>query len=211
MTKRIQQRGRGESGRRRDEQLRQEIAQEAARILVTEHSSNLHTAKLKAAERLGIRDACCLPGNDEVEAALRAYQSLFHAEAQSKFLARIRTIALDAMTFFHSFEPRLVGSVLSGTAMLGSTVNLHIFSDNVEDVAILLMESNIPYLLASNRFVIGNSHTIDFPTYCFVVDDVSIEAVVFPLKQLREPPRITVGGNLVERASKSAVQVLIQA
>lgn len=209
MTRRIQQRGRGDLGRKRDEQLRLEIAQEAARILVSEHSSNFLSAKQKAAARLGVRDTRSLPRNDEVEAALRSYQSLFHAESQAQLLAKLRSIALDAMSFFHRFEPRLVGPVLSGTAMLGSAVNLHIFSDSAEDIAILLMDNGIPYHMASSRLVIGNSSTVEFPVYCFLVDDVPIEVVVFPQKHVREPPRTVVGGELIERASRNTVQMLM--
>lgn len=210
MPKRSPNRGRGDSSRRRDDVLRQEIAHEAARILATEQSKNFQNAKQKAALRLGIRDAGCLPGNDEVEFALRSYQSLFQANTQPLDLLKLRSIALEAMVFFQGYTPRLMGSVLRGTAMRGSTVTVHLFCDNAEEVAISLLEGHIPYHLSSSRFVINNNSTIEFPTYCFVVDDVPVEATVFPLDQLREPPRTTVDGDLIERATVTVVELLIR-
>lgn len=210
MPRRSPHRGRGDSSRRRDDVLRQEIAHEAARILATEQSKNFQNAKQKAAARLGIRDAGCLPGNDEVELALRSYQSLFLATTQPQDLLKLRSIALEAMVFFRGYTPRLVGSVLRGTAMRGATVTVHLFCDNVEDVAISLMEGHIPYHLSSSRFVINNNSILEFPTYCFIVDDVPVEATVFPLDQLREPPRTAIDGDLIDRAAIAVVELLIR-
>jgi hypothetical protein len=53
------------------------------------------------------------------------------------------------MALFEEFEPRLVGSVLSGTASEHSDVNLHLFADRPEQVAFRLMRDEIPIDLAS--------------------------------------------------------------
>ena len=57
----------------RAQQLRQRIAQEAARWLVASGGRNFLQAKRKAAEQLGVSDARHLPSNLEVEDALAAY------------------------------------------------------------------------------------------------------------------------------------------
>jgi len=42
------------------------------------------------------------------------------------------------------FQPRLVGSVLTGTATDYSDINLHLFADRSESVALKLIESACP-------------------------------------------------------------------
>ena len=118
----------------RDRQMRQRIAQEAARLIVSEGIRDYLVAKRKAAERLGAPDTQNLPRNIEVEQELAAYQRLFQEQNQPSRLRELREAALNAMRFFERFEPRLTGSVLSGTAGAHSDVNLHLFADAPEDV-----------------------------------------------------------------------------
>jgi len=65
---------------------------------------------------MGFTDTAALPGNAEVLAELRDYQRLFQGEEQPRQLHRRREAAIPAMQFFERFEPRLVGSVLDGSA-----------------------------------------------------------------------------------------------
>ena len=56
-----------------------------------------------------------------------------------------RRIALDTMRLLDEFQPRLVGSVLTGTATDYSDINLHLFADRSESVAIRLIEIGVPH------------------------------------------------------------------
>ena len=64
-------RGRGMARRNRDrgENLRLQIAQEAARIIAEQGIEDYLQAKRKAAERFGACDKAVLPKNAEIEAA----------------------------------------------------------------------------------------------------------------------------------------------
>ncbi len=73
-------------------------------------------AKRKAADRLGVNDVAVLPKNIEIEDALRAHQRLFGRDTHDHTLKEQRRIALDTMRILAEFQPRLVGSVLTGTA-----------------------------------------------------------------------------------------------
>jgi len=57
-----------------------------------------------------------LPKNIEIEDALRAHQRLFGRDTHDHTLKEQRRIALDTMRIWRSSQPRLVGSVLTGTA-----------------------------------------------------------------------------------------------
>ena len=132
-------------------QIRQRICAEAARIMSAEGVRDFHTAKRKAALRLNIPNAKHLPSNEEVEAALRDYLQLFHAESLSTTLRHLRNIALEAMRFFQAFDPRLVGPVLSGTVTAQSAIQLHVCADTPEEIGLMLAEHHIPYDEADKR------------------------------------------------------------
>ena len=97
-------------------QMRDLIAQQAARLMVEEGLRDYYAAKRKAALRVGAPGTRNMPRNTEVEAALQSYQKLFYGDRQTARLRELRSEALEAMRFFEQFEPRLVGSVLTGTA-----------------------------------------------------------------------------------------------
>lgn len=194
----------------RREQLRQHLAEVAARIYVEEGASSYHAAKLKAAERLGVADAKHLPSNDELEAAVLAYQNLFHRDRHSTVLRALREAALKAMRFFDAYSPRLVGSVLSGTAQAHSDINLHVFCDSPERVELYLIDNKIPFERSNKRYFMSNGQAAAVPALGFVANDVAIDVAVFPANGLREAPRSTPNGEPIKRASLKAVAALIE-
>ena len=107
----------------RGDNLRRELAQEAARIMAEHGIRDYLIAKRKAAERLGVMDGgALLPKNSEIEAALAEYQRLFGGASHASALQAQRHAALAAMRYLSEFSPRLVGSVLSGTTDRKSVV-----------------------------------------------------------------------------------------
>ena len=103
-------------GSDRSDEKRRRIAVEAARLITEQGLRDYHQAKLKAAERLGYGDDQDLPRNTEVEEALREHQRLFQADTHPALLEGLRDTAREALRYFASFQPRLVGAVLEGTA-----------------------------------------------------------------------------------------------
>jgi len=81
-----------------------------------------------------VNDVAVLPKNVEIEAALREHQRLFGGDSHDHTLKEQRRIALDTMRMLNEFQPRLVGSVLTGTATAHSDINLHLFADASESV-----------------------------------------------------------------------------
>ena len=129
----------------RDQQMRARIAQEAARLMTEEGVQDYYAAKRKAAQHLGAPDTRNMPKNNEVEAALEDHQRLFRGEQQAGHLKFLREGAVQAIHFLADFNPRLVGSVLSGTAGQHADINLHLFADTPEEVSLFLMEAHIPF------------------------------------------------------------------
>ncbi|NIR28129.1 MAG: hypothetical protein GWN84_02095 [Gammaproteobacteria bacterium] len=193
----------------KDRQMRQRIAQEAARIMAEQAVPDFYAAKRKAAERLGAADTRNLPRNTEVEDALIEYQRLFQGESQARHLRDLRRAALEAMRFLSRFRPRLVGSVLRGTAHAHSDVNLHVFADAPEDVAFFLMDEGVPYETADRRLRQSADASEVAPVYRFIAGGVTIDLTVFPPSRLRQAPLSPINGKPMERAHARAVEALL--
>jgi hypothetical protein len=190
--------------------MRRCIALEAARIMAEEGVDDFLTAKRKAAVRLGAADTRNLPRNIEVQQALADHQRLFYGRRQARKLRELREEALKAMTFFERFSPRLVGSVLIGTAGEHSDVNLHLFADTPEEVVLFLMDRGIPYATGEHRVRLssGEASTVK-AVFRLLAHNVPIELTVFGMDGIRQAPKSKVDGKPMRRASIEAVRALL--
>lgn len=195
----------------RTENLRRALAQEAARVMAEHGISDFLSAKRKAAERFGVTDGAVLPKNTEIEAALAEYQRLFGGESHVETLYAQRLAALQAMRWLKDFEPRLVGPVLTGTATEHSNVQLHLFADTPEAVAISLMDKGIAHEVTEKRVRMNADRVLAYPGVRFEVDDHAIEATVFPKDGIRQAPVSPVDGKPMRRAGVSELEALLAA
>ncbi len=189
--------------------MRRRLAHEAARLIAEHGIEDYRLAKRKAAHKLGVSGRNFLPANAEVHSALAEYQRLFDGAAHSHRLLELRHTAREAMLMFEDFEPRLVGPVLAGTATRHSEVNLHLFADAPEDVAIRLLDDRIVYQSAEKRTRYVDDRVIRYPAFRFEAFCNSIEIVVFPPDGLREAPACPVNGRPMQRASLKEVERLL--
>ncbi len=176
-------------------------------IVWDEGVADYSRARLRACERLGVSGSRDMPRNSEVEAALLAWLDLFATDEDRERLAFLRQTALDIMRFCADFEPRLVGSVLKGTAGPYASIQLHLFSDDVEAVAIFLLNHRIRYQAITRRQSGGRREGI--PGFAFDWEDVPVEVLVFPEDGLRSAPPSPIDGKPVKRATISRVEQLL--
>jgi hypothetical protein len=191
-------------------QARYRVAEEAARLMREHGIKDYLLAKRKAAERLGIRDRTSLPGNEEIAAALTEQQRLFGGDAYRTRLRELREAARRAMRMMEGFEPRLVGSVLSGAVTQHSDVDIHVFADAPEDIAVLLIERHIPYEVSERRIRYSGDRAEAMPAYSFMAGDVAIEATVFPPGGLRQAPSCPIDGRPLKRARMPELAALLK-
>lgn len=174
-------------------EMRRRIAQATARLLAMDGSQDYGSAKRKAARQLGAPDSQNLPDNQEIEDALREYQSLFqHDEARTQ-LALLRDIAVEYMEQLTAYDPHLTGSVLNGTAGKHSDINLQLFSDDEKEIEFWLMRLPHPYRAGELRS--GEFKGQGYPR--FVIDDprASIDITVYPVNELRRLKRFQPDGS----------------
>lgn len=194
----------------KDKHMRQRLAQEAARLMAEEGVQDFFAAKRKAAERLGAPHTQNMPRNKEIEEALQDYQRLFLGAEGTEQLRRLRAAAVQAMRFFAPFEPRLAGSVLTGTAGAHSDVNLHLFADAPEEVNLFLMGAGIPFEVGLRRLRLNRETSGDIPSVRFLAGEHTIEALIFPANGIRQAPLSPVDGRPMERAALGRVEELLE-
>ncbi len=124
--------------------LRSELVHAAAR-LIAEDGMEYGAAKRKAVRQLGLPESFPLPGNAEIESAVRDYHALYQEEEQGEQLAALRCTAIELMHRLAPFSPWLTGSVLEGTAGRHSHIDILLFPDSAKDVEIFLLDQGIAF------------------------------------------------------------------
>ncbi|MBA3903420.1 MAG: hypothetical protein C0522_07075, partial [Rhodocyclaceae bacterium] len=125
--------------------MRRNIAALAARLMAEDGIADYGLAKRKAARQLGAPETEALPTNAEIEAELRAYQSLYQGDEQRDRIRELRQAATEAMRLLEPFRPYLTGPVLDGTAGRYAEIELEAFPDSGKEVEIFLLNRNIPF------------------------------------------------------------------
>src|SRR3981081_2767047 len=136
----------------KQQQIRTRIAGAAASMMAEDGLEDFALAKRKAARQLGAEDTHALPKNEEIEAELRAYQSLYQGEEQRERIHSRRECALEAMRLLEQFRPYLAGAVLKGTAGRYSDIDLQLFTDDGKAVEFFLLSQNFPADVSAPRW-----------------------------------------------------------
>ncbi|MCX8086315.1 MAG: hypothetical protein N3C63_05355 [Rhodocyclaceae bacterium] len=124
--------------------LRAELVHAAAR-LIAEDGLEYGLAKKKALRQLGLPESFPLPGNAEVEAAVRDYRAVYQEEEHAERVHALRLAAIELMHELERFSPWLTGSVLEGTAGRNARIDLLLFPDSAKEVEIYLLDHGIPF------------------------------------------------------------------
>jgi len=187
---------------------RAHIAHIAARLMAEDGIEDYALAKRKAARQAGTPDTRELPTNEEIDAALRTYQQIYHQEEHRDRLRVLREMALKAMRELAQFNPYLTGSVLNGNAGKYADINLHLYTDSAKAVEIYLIDRRIPYRTAQSRLYCGSGQ-LTAPVYTVNDNGTEIEITVLSPRELRGALRTSPEGKGIERAKPPAVEQLL--
>lgn len=191
--------------------LRNEIASAAARLVV-EDGLEFGPAKRRAVRQLGLPARTALPGNEELEDAVRDYIALFCADTQPAELAILRQLAVVWMGRMAAFRPYLAGPVWLGFATRRSAVHIDLFCDDSKSAEIALIDLHVPYDPHSAPGLRGD--TVDVlcvQERCLPLNDmVPIHLYIYDHDDLRGALRADARGR-VPRGDLQAVQQLLDA
>ena len=188
--------------------MRLRIAAAAARLMAQDGIDDFALAKRKAARQLGVGDTQVLPGNNEIEEQLRAYQGLYQEQEQRERLRDLRMQAVAMMKEIEPYRPYLTGQVLSGIAGRYGDIDLQVFTDDAKSLELLLLNRGIDYSVAEQRRWIGGEARC---ITVLMVDWKGTRANIGILgeKDERVALRTSQSGRVIERAALPAVQLLV--
>ena len=190
--------------------LTHEIAAVAARLVV-EDGLDYGSAKRRAGKQLGVPPRTALPGNDELESAVREHIAVFHGDTQPSELAALRRLALVWMERLAEFRPHLCGAVWSGTATRLSDIHLQLFCDDPKSAEIALIDHRVNYEPGSTKGMRGeqvevlslSSHSRELN------EEIGVHLLIYDLDDLRGALRPD-GRGRTPRGDIDAVRRLLQ-
>lgn len=198
---------------RRDDRTgstRARIAAAAARIMAEDGIDDFALAKRKAAKQIGAVQGQALPGNDEIEAELRAYRELYQSDEHPALVAELLGAALKAMHALRVFRPYLIGPVLAGLAGPYSEIELQLFPESAKEVEVFLLEHNLPF---STREVRRFSGARGRPVSVFELswEEIPLKLLVFDPRDERVTIKTSQAGRPLERAGLGEVEAIVHA
>jgi hypothetical protein len=189
--------------------MRARIAAAAARLMAEDGIDDFALAKRKAARQLGAADSQALPGNDEIEEALRAHLAIYQAEEHPQRVAELREIALDAMRALERFRAYLTGPVLKGTAGPYAEIELQLFPDSAKEVEIFLLDRNVPYATHEARRYAGDrAHAVSVLSLAW--QGVPLRLSIFDARDERLALKSSQAGKVMDRAGIAEVGALLR-
>ncbi len=186
-------------------QIRQRIAAVAARLMAEDGIDDFALAKRKAARQVGAGASQVLPGNEEIEEHLRAYQALYQGDEQREHLRELRLQAAAIMRELAAFHPYLSGQVLSGIAGRYGEIDLQVFTDDAKSLELLFLNRGVTYEVSEQRRWAGDQAravtvlTLDWR-------ETRVNLSLFAARDERAALRSSPGGRPIERATLAAVE-----
>jgi hypothetical protein len=201
----------------RDQQLRQRLAREAARLMHEEGIKEYFNAKRTAARRLlgrhqgraavrfHPRD---LPSNGEIREALLEQVELMEGHLRAERLFAMRVVAWETMRALEGFDPRLIGSVSTGHVRRGSDIDLHVFTDEVERLERHVHALGWTYELETVS--IRKNNAIKDYTHLHIGALFPVEVTVYPWSERRVLVRSSTDGRPIVRRRAEKVEALLR-
>ncbi|HTN03237.1 MAG TPA: hypothetical protein VL132_15215 [Planctomycetaceae bacterium] len=109
-----------------DNELRERIAAEAARLILRGKEQDFSAAKRRAQRWLKQRNVHRddIPSHAEIQVQMYALSGVFASEVDAGILIRMREAALQVMLLLEHFEPRCRGAVITGQVARGAELEI---------------------------------------------------------------------------------------
>lgn len=197
----------------RNSQLRQRIAQLAARLIADDGIADYGYAKRKAGRQLGVTEDHCMPTNTEIEEEIKIFHELYNSEDQPEALKQLRADALVVMQMLERFNPHLTGAVLDGTAGKYAATDIHLYAESLKDVEMFLLNLQVPYETNERTYRTHNDKRGNdrkkVPVFTLEGPNGAIRLSVFDTDAPRNPPKSLIDGQAMNKASLANLAALI--
>ena len=182
------------------------VARRAAELMYFDGVKEYLRAKRKAAKQL---EVTVYPNNSEIRAEVDRLAEQHEGPARAERLRELRLAALEVMEVLEDFEPRLIGSVLTGHVKSTSDIDLHAFADDHEQVGERLLDADyeVEHEVVKTR---KGGEFMDFPHYYVTHPVARVEVSVYPPGDLKRPQKSSITHKTMERATISALRRLLE-
>jgi len=195
--------------------LRYELAQEAARLMVEEGVTQYFDAKRMAAKRLlgkGVGKRFNyrphdLPSNGEIQDAVKRHVEFYEAERHFDRLFAMRVVAVETMEKLSDFRPRLIGSVSTGHVRDGSDIDIHVFTDDIENLYVHLERLN--WRFDHEEVAIYKEGKVQYFTHVYLLNTFPIELSVYGEYDIRKMQRSSTDGKPIKRLKLKLIYQLL--
>ena len=190
--------------------LRRQIAWEAARLMYDRQESEYYRAKMKAARRIcqGWVRPADLPSNAEIRDEVQMLARCREGEQRTFNLLAMRLDALRLMRLLNRFRPRLIGSLMTGHIRQGSDIDLHVFSESVEAVTLLLDDEGMVYDVERKRVRKQGEERVF--THVHIRDRFPFELTIYPTNLSSFVFKSSITGKAIERASIAQLEQFLR-
>jgi hypothetical protein len=174
----------------------------AAQMMYERLETEYFTAKRKAARQLGIDSRYHpkdLPSNSEIRDHIQILACMYEGDQRKENLRDMRLEALKLMRRLRRFRPALIGSVFTGHIRKGSDIDIHVFSDQISAVTMVLDQAGLPYDVERKRVVKHNEERIF--THIHARGKFSFELTVYSEDKSSYVFKSSITGKAIERAT----------
>ena len=185
------------------------LAQESAKIIISQGIENFSDAKNKAAEKLNIENLGCLPSNYEIEKSLKEHYQLFVPATHTDYIKLMRETAIEIMNLFIDFQAYVVGPVVSGTASSSSSINIHLGSEDVYDVTKILDKNEMKYKFFDKKIKFNKKVNKVFCGLSLLYRNVVVEIVIFNSRDIKQCPLSRIDGKPIKRLKINSLKKLL--
>lgn len=198
---------------KREDKVRQMIAQEAARLMYEEGINEYRDAKRKAAKHFGPEKVLSLgshlPSNAEIHEELQRLIGIYEEKVLPERLLHMRILALRYMEILEPFSPYLVGSVLGGAVTERSDIDLHLFAESSEEVEVYLKEKDITFEQDVVTIRRGGEF-FEYPHIYIKEEGTVIECSIYPPDDIHKRSKSSITGRAIERVDAKKLRKIIE-
>jgi len=165
------------------------------------------TAKRKAARQLGIDSRYHpkdLPSNSEIRDHIQILAIMYEGDQRKENLREMRVEALQLMRKLRRFRPALIGSVFTGHIRKGSDIDIHVFSDQISAVTMVLDEIGLPYDVERKRIVKHNEERVF--THIHASGRYNFELTLYTEDKSSYVFKSSITGKAIERATLNELE-----
>lgn len=184
---------------------KQQIIHRTAQIMREDRERDYSRALKKALTQLNLNAYRPLPTPAEIEQELRLQSNLFQP-LSADTLASLYEAASQCMQLLSSLSPYLIAYSEDELLRVDAPITFHIYGEQPELAAMILMDRNIPYRIGEQKIVLSSTEKIRVPMLIFMADDIELEFLFLARRFWRELIRSPQSGRAIRRLNQRQLQ-----